>query len=339
MLSNSSGSLVSGSITRYLPYGGYRTTPTQTITDRDFTGQKENRELGLLYDNARFYVPGIGRFASADSIVPDPANPQSYNRYSYVYNSPLNLVDPDGHNPVCSQTGSVCSDGEYDDGNMWTPSHPASPPIPTPPSNLLSHLPLAEEDITGQSGFGANWFSHFSDKCSRQCYPASFYIHTGLDFFAPAGSTVYATVSGEVVGGVFSGDADPNVVIKVEVGGTIFYVVHGHVKMQEGLLGQRVEAGQAIGTLEDLGSNSHVHLGLRSLQGGNRAYNPALFMDQDLIADMSFVSNRYPYYEGESPTSIVSFLYSSDTSKSFYNEQNRQYMGLVRNGVSETLWR
>jgi fatty-acid peroxygenase len=29
-------------------------------------------ELGLLYYNARFYVPGLGRFASADTIVPNP---------------------------------------------------------------------------------------------------------------------------------------------------------------------------------------------------------------------------------------------------------------------------
>ncbi|NJN53517.1 MAG: hypothetical protein HC804_01455 [Anaerolineae bacterium] len=79
--------------TWYLPFGGYRgTAPTQTITDRDFTGQRENMELGLLYYNARYYVPGLGRFASADTIIPNPANPQSYNRYSYVRNSPLNFT-------------------------------------------------------------------------------------------------------------------------------------------------------------------------------------------------------------------------------------------------------
>jgi RHS repeat-associated protein len=54
-------------------------------------------ELGLLYYGARFYVPGLGRFASADTIVPNPANPQSYNRYSYVGNRPLNFSDPTGH--------------------------------------------------------------------------------------------------------------------------------------------------------------------------------------------------------------------------------------------------
>ena len=98
VLSNSSGSLVAGSTTRYLPFGGYRgTAPTQTITDRDFTGQKENRELELLYYNARFYVPSIGKFASADTIVPDPVNPQGWNRYSYTINNPVKYIDPSGH--------------------------------------------------------------------------------------------------------------------------------------------------------------------------------------------------------------------------------------------------
>jgi RHS repeat-associated protein len=70
-------------------FGNYRgAAPNQTITDRDFTGQPQNRAVGLLYYQARFYVPGIGRFASADTIVPNPANPQSFNRYSYVLNSP-----------------------------------------------------------------------------------------------------------------------------------------------------------------------------------------------------------------------------------------------------------
>ncbi len=32
-----------------------------------------------------------------DSIVPDPTNPQSLNRYSYGYNNPIKYVDPSGH--------------------------------------------------------------------------------------------------------------------------------------------------------------------------------------------------------------------------------------------------
>ena len=46
---------------------------------------------------ARFYDPYVARFLSPDSIIPDPANPQSLNRYSYVYNNSLKYTDPSGH--------------------------------------------------------------------------------------------------------------------------------------------------------------------------------------------------------------------------------------------------
>jgi hypothetical protein len=39
----------------------------------------------------------IGRFISADSIIPNLADPQSLNRYSYCLNNPLKYTDPSGH--------------------------------------------------------------------------------------------------------------------------------------------------------------------------------------------------------------------------------------------------
>jgi len=73
--------------TRYLPFGGYRAgSSPNPITSHAYTGQQENMEIGLYYYNARYYAPTLARFISADTIVPDPANPQALNRYSYVYN-------------------------------------------------------------------------------------------------------------------------------------------------------------------------------------------------------------------------------------------------------------
>ena len=37
---------------------------------------------------------------SADTIVPNFTNPQSLNRYSYVFNNPVNYIDPSGHDPL-----------------------------------------------------------------------------------------------------------------------------------------------------------------------------------------------------------------------------------------------
>ncbi len=54
--------------------------------------------VGSLMDYvARGYSPALGRFVSADTIVPQPGDPRAFNRYSYVRNSPLGRVDPTGH--------------------------------------------------------------------------------------------------------------------------------------------------------------------------------------------------------------------------------------------------
>lgn len=46
---------------------------------------------------ARFYSPTLGRFIQPDSIIPNAANPQNWNRYSYVLNNPIRFNDPTGH--------------------------------------------------------------------------------------------------------------------------------------------------------------------------------------------------------------------------------------------------
>jgi RHS repeat-associated protein len=60
----------------------------------------DSYDLGLIYMNARYYLPEVGRFISPDTLVPDPGNPQSHNRYSYVLNSPVNYTDPSGHREI-----------------------------------------------------------------------------------------------------------------------------------------------------------------------------------------------------------------------------------------------
>jgi RHS repeat-associated protein len=61
-----------------------------------FTGQRRDDDLGLLDYNARLYDPSLGQFLSADPIVAAPFATQGLNRYSYVLNDPMNLVDPTG---------------------------------------------------------------------------------------------------------------------------------------------------------------------------------------------------------------------------------------------------
>jgi RHS repeat-associated protein len=66
--------------------------------------------FGIYHYGARFYSPKLGIFLSADTIVPNAANPQAFNRYSYVYGNPLRYTDPSGNIPIdCWNDPSYCS--------------------------------------------------------------------------------------------------------------------------------------------------------------------------------------------------------------------------------------
>jgi RHS repeat-associated protein len=106
VVTDSTGAIVSGSEQRYYPYGESRLTGTM-LTDKLFTGQRDVG-LGIYHYGARFYSPKLGRFLSPDTIVPGAANPQAYNRYSYVLGNPLKYTDPTGHSQC--QTQEDCDD-------------------------------------------------------------------------------------------------------------------------------------------------------------------------------------------------------------------------------------
>jgi hypothetical protein len=50
----------------------------------------------------------INHFIQPDTIIPDPSGPQTFNRYSYVENRPINFNDPTGHNADCGIGDSIC---------------------------------------------------------------------------------------------------------------------------------------------------------------------------------------------------------------------------------------
>jgi len=67
------------------------------FNSRTFTQHEYLPEVGLIHMNGRVYDPEIGRFLSPDPVVQSPNLSQSWNRYSYVMNSPLRYSDPSGH--------------------------------------------------------------------------------------------------------------------------------------------------------------------------------------------------------------------------------------------------
>ena len=66
------------------------------LTHLNFTGHESLDNVELIHMNGRVYDPMLGRFISADPMIQAPLMSQSLNRYSYVMNNPLSLVDPSG---------------------------------------------------------------------------------------------------------------------------------------------------------------------------------------------------------------------------------------------------
>ena len=100
ILSSSSGSLYQHY--EYSAYGNSRYTLSTSAfpISRRFTSQVLDEETGLYYYGARYYDPVIGRFIQPDTLIPNPFDPQSYDRYAYARDNPFRYVDPTGHSWV-----------------------------------------------------------------------------------------------------------------------------------------------------------------------------------------------------------------------------------------------
>jgi RHS repeat-associated protein len=90
------GSVQTGSRTTYYPYGEERDA-TNNDTQK-FATYTRDRATGLDYANARYYSSQIARFTTADPYGGSARGrrPQSWNRYAYVLNDPINHTDPSG---------------------------------------------------------------------------------------------------------------------------------------------------------------------------------------------------------------------------------------------------
>jgi RHS repeat-associated protein len=82
---------------RYKGWGENRYNWGTTPTTFQFTGQRNETTLGLYFYNSRWFDPALGRFIQADTVVPNPLNSQSLDRYAYVLNNPIKYIDPSGH--------------------------------------------------------------------------------------------------------------------------------------------------------------------------------------------------------------------------------------------------
>jgi RHS repeat-associated protein len=151
---NASGAATSS--VRYYAYGGQRGTGSifALPTDHAFTGQKLDKGTGLLYYGARYYDSALGVFISPDSIVPQPGDPLSLNRYIYTLNNPLKYTDPSGHwGEIPSVNGSIGCTGFVGAGTATSLAHPALQPLTISIPNDERPIMTADRTTRPDDGF------------------------------------------------------------------------------------------------------------------------------------------------------------------------------------------
>ena len=97
----------SGAITAtfdYAPYGSQ--AMGSPPSGPGYTGHVNDPDTGLVYMQARYYDPVVGRFISTDPVGPAVGNVFNFNRFGYANDNPIVNMDADGR---C--TGSLNQDG------------------------------------------------------------------------------------------------------------------------------------------------------------------------------------------------------------------------------------
>ncbi|MBX3295324.1 MAG: hypothetical protein KF762_06405 [Acidobacteria bacterium] len=84
----------------FMPYGEEiaRQNYGSDSVRQKFTGYERDNETKLDFAQARMHNFNRGRFSSPDPLMASAKRvlPQTWNRYTYVINNPLNLIDPSG---------------------------------------------------------------------------------------------------------------------------------------------------------------------------------------------------------------------------------------------------
>ena len=161
---------------------GNLTASTGTVTNPlRYTGREFDQETGMHYYRARHYDQNIGRFIGEDSF----RSSLKMNRYSYVSNRPVLVIDPSGKQEQCKLL-STFTVPWFDEriprgkpkftyaglGQVEEPSDDPNGKLPTPTLTSLSCLwdKTITVDIWGNQFKRFTWECTYTLMCGEQIH-------------------------------------------------------------------------------------------------------------------------------------------------------------------------
>jgi RHS repeat-associated protein len=159
-----------GNVVERLQYEAFGANTVNTSTRYGYSGREHDSSTGLIFYRARWYEPQQGRF-----ITEDPAGfVDSSNLYAYVYNNPVNLLDPYGLASLeyDSKTGQLTiydsagnQVGQYPAGNNTTKNSRG----PWKPSTYDYDYYKSHPESDANGPYGSNGIFIFDVEGCRGC--------------------------------------------------------------------------------------------------------------------------------------------------------------------------
>jgi RHS repeat-associated protein len=151
----------------FYPFGGELAFTNNCAQNYKFAGMERDPETLNDHTLFRSYRSNYGRWLSPDPgdlAAADPTNPQSWNRYAYVLDNPVNVVDPRGLDG-CTYSSE---DGIWDcPPPSWAQASFSG--LPPQPSNQ----PTASNNWLNSTTQGGDWGSCAPTGLSNSCTPGA----------------------------------------------------------------------------------------------------------------------------------------------------------------------
>jgi hypothetical protein len=210
--------------------------------------------------------------------VASPGNPQSLDRYGYVYNNPIVFVDPGGQIPFgeCGASLEECGALGFslDDGTLSYLSEP---------SYIWYSLPVKEPTELQWYGNTQYAYEH-GDRHNYDDFAQG--LHPGIDLVAPSNTPIYAGTYGFVGYSSGIGYEPGRLEIRFSDSATVLY---GHVADIRVEPGQQVVPTTIVGYIDIEQEHLHIEI-IQSDSDGLYMTNPLPYFrleDQLLLIDIA----------------------------------------------------
>jgi RHS repeat-associated protein len=290
------------------PFGGGWTTRnyypfgeeiTSTSNDQfKFASTYRDSATGLDYALNRYYASGTARFLTPDPYQASggPASPQSWNRYAYVFNDPVNHLDPTGLFYSTAQllnSFGYGTGGAGDGGGGWGGGGGGS-------DGMEVDGPMPELPADGGGGGGRDWLGEWNN-LSAQC-------RQGLETALPVSSGTNASVGAQLRLDALGRAGGQTGTLAAAAGAhNVDWTILAGIALRESGFNNVVQAnGNGVGIFQiDLGKNPGVTVG----QAMDMSW-AANWAAATLSANASALSNTFPGMTGAALQHAVAASYN-----------------------------